>query len=56
MPLYVGIDGAARRAARLFVGVNGLARKVRRAYIGVNNTARRFYASDRRSSAARGRR
>lgn len=46
MPLYVGIDGAARRAARLFVGVNGLARKVRRAYIGVNNTARRFYAAD----------
>lgn len=46
MSLYVGIDGAARRAARLFVGVNGLARKVRRAYIGVNNVARRFYASD----------
>ena len=46
MPLYVGIDGVARKAKKLYVGVGDVARKVKRAYVGVNGIATRFYIAD----------
>ena len=45
MPLYVGIDGVARKAKKLYVGVGDVARKVKRAYVGLGGVARLFFTA-----------
>lgn len=46
MPLYVGVNGVARKAKKLYVGVNDVARKIKRAYIGVDGVAKLFFTAD----------
>lgn len=44
--LYVGINGAARKAIKIYVGINGSAHKVKAGFVGVNGVARQFYMSE----------
>lgn len=41
--IYVGVNGAARKARQIYVGVNGVARKVRKIYVGVGGVAKLCY-------------
>ena len=45
MPLYVGVNGVARKAKKLYVGVDDVARKIKRAYVGVGGVARLFFTA-----------
>lgn len=40
---YTGVNGTARRVAKMYIGVNGTAREVTGGYIGVNGTARKWF-------------